>query len=373
MGATRYRLFAGITPGLEDLLAAELGELGLLDVEPRSGGVELSGDARDLWRIALCSRLAESLRVRLGRAFEATAFDQLKARVERMPWAAFLRRHGAPPRVQVTCHKSRLHHTGAVAQRVTESIAARLGLKEPPAGGDEQATVYVRVVHDQFQLSLDAAGERLHRRGYRARVGEAPLRETLAAACLAAAGYDGRRPLWDPFCGSGTLVIEAMAMATGQAPGARRAFAFQRWPTHADDAFAAYRDGLPEPHAPRSAALGSDVDGEVIDAARANALQAGLDRHVTFRQDDFVTVAGEIPEGAMVVSNPPYGHRLGGGKALVSTFRRLGKLLRRRTDLGPVVLLSGYRDLPRCTGLRWETLRSFDNRGLPVKLLRLDR
>ena len=369
MSATRYRIFAGVTPGLEDLLIKELDQLGLAGVEPRAGGVELSGEARDLWSVALGSRLAESLRVRLGRVFEATTFEQLQAKVARLPWAAFLGRDGAPPRVQVTCHKSRLHHSGAVAQRVAGSIRDRLGLAEETG---EPATVFVRIVHDQVQLSVDAAGERMHRRGYRVNIGLAPLRETLAAACLMAAGYDGQRPLWDPFCGAGTLIIEAMGMAAGQAPGARRSFAFQGWPTHDAGAFAAQLAGLPALNDACPAALGSDLEKKAVAAARTNARAAGLGQRVSFRPGDFEAVARSAPPGAMIVSNPPYGRRLEGGK-LADTFRRLGALLRRRTDLGPVVLLSGHRDLPRHTGLRWETLRSFDNRGLPVNLLQLQR
>jgi len=315
------------------------------------------------------SRLAESLRVRVGRAFSATTFEELEARVERMPWAAFLGRGGAAPRVRVTCHKSRLHHSGAVGQRVLGRIRARLGLAQ--GAGEQQATVYVRVVRDRVQLSVDAAGELLHRRGYRSRIGEAPLRETLAAACLAAADYRGDRPLWDPFCGSGTVIIEAAAAAAGVAPGASRAFAFQSWPTHDGDAFAAFVEGLPAPADPGAQAMGSDVDGEVLAAARANARDAGVDHITSFQRGDFDAVAAQVPRGAMVVSNPPYGRRLIG--ALEDTYRRLGRLLRRRTDLGPVVLLSGHRDLPRYTGLRWDTLRSLDNRGLPVRLLRLER
>lgn len=367
MASTRYRIFAGVTPGLEDLLVDELGELGL-QARPAVGGVELSGTAGAVWGVALRSRLAESVRVRVGREFTATSFTQLKEQVGRMPWAAFLQRGGPAPRVSVTCHKSRLHHSGAVTQRVEQSIGQRLDLGDREPG--EQPGVHVRLRHDRVQLSVEA-GERLHRRGYRTRVGQAPLRETLAAACLRAAGYDGLRPLWDPFCGSGTLVIEAMAMAAHLAPGFDRSFAFERWPTHDEQEYVAFREGLPRPRDPVVAAFGSDRDPRAVAAARGNARAAGVERHAVFRRGDVEGSASQVPVGAMVVSNPPYGHRLA-SEDLTSTFRRLGAVLRRRPDLEPVVLLSGHQGLPRLTGLSWTRLRTLDNRGLKVHLLRLD-
>lgn len=371
--ATRYRIFAAVTPGLEDLLVTELTALDLAGATIVRGGVELAGGPEVLWRLALQSRLAESLRVRVGRSFAATSFAQLEQRVERLPWAAYIARGAAVPRMQVTCHRSRLYHTGAVAQRVQRVVARRLELCADPTDG-EQATIFARIVRDQVQLAVDASGELLHRRGYRTHVGLAPLRETLAAACLAAAGFDGTRPLWDPFCGSGTLLLEAQSMACGVLPGALREFAFQRWPVHQADAFAAHRVGLtPSPGTPAAAALGSDLDPGALEAARHNAKNAGLTSHIQWRQGDFEAVAGEVPRGAMVVSNPPYGHRLGGQGQLARTFRRLGLLLRRRADLDPVVLLWGHPDLPRAGGLRWRAITSLHNRGLAVKLLRLER
>ncbi len=370
--STRYRIFAGVTPGLEDLLAEELGELGLA-ARPAVGGVELAGTVEAVWGVALRSRLAESVRVRVGREFTATSFALLQDRVARLPWAVFIRRGGPAPRVSVTCHKSRLHHSGAVAERVAASMTERLGLisEKSDERSDEQPGVYVRLMRDRVLLSVDA-GERLHRRGYRTRVGQAPLRETLAAACLRAAGYHGQRPLWDPFCGSGTLVIEAASMAAGVVPGGQRSFAFERWPAHDAQAYLAYRQGLPGDRQPTAAVLGTDHDPGAVAAARANAGAAGVDRHTTFRRADVEAAARQVPVGAMVVSNPPYGHRLDSPE-LASTFRRLGAVLRRRPDLQPVVLLSGHGGLPRLTGLPWATLRSLKNRGLAVRLLQLDR
>jgi len=364
--STRYRIFVSVTPGLEHLLEQELHELGVRGGDRLEGGLELGGERRTLWRVCLCSRLAESARVRLGKAFTARTFDELRAGLLRLPWAAYLPRGSALPEVRVTCHRSRLYHSGAVAERVLYALAERLDA--PGETSPELPRIHLRLERDRVQVSVDASGELLHRRGYRRHVGEAPMRETLAAACLRAAGYDGTRPLWDPFCGAGTLPLEALGLATGTRPGAGRSFAFEAWPTHDAAGFAELRAGLPSPCPAPASVLGSDVDADALEAASSNAAAAGLAPEL--RQGDFAAVADAVPAGTMIVTNPPYGHRLGGEGEV---YRRLGDLLREREDLGPVFMLTGRRGLSRATGLPWEPVLAFSNRGLPVRLMRLAR
>lgn len=364
---TQYRIFAGITPGLEPLLLDELKAL-IPDSKLVSmdGGVELAGPPGALWRVALSSRLAETLRVRLGKPFEARTFEELVERAGRLPWNAYLPRGGALPRVQVTCKRSRLYHSDAVAERITAVLTERLGCTEDPG----EARVYVRLRNDRCQLSVDAAGEPLHRRGYRKHVSEAPLRETLAAACLAAAGVRPEQALWDPFCGGGTIPLEALGLAMGASPGVSRRFAFEAWPVHDRAAFATLRAGLPRTAAPAAPIIGSDRSAAALDAARANAAGLEYGQEVRWLMGDFAEVAPQIPAGAAVVSNPPYGLRSRGS---THDARRLGKLLNERLDLAPVLLLSGDPDYARQTRCSWETVSMFQNRGLPVRLLRLAR
>jgi len=362
-----YRIFVGVIPGLEPLLLDELRSLvPARSAVTASGGVELAGPPRTLWAIALGSRLAETLRVRLGRGFDARTFDELVEHCRRQAWSAYLPRGGAMPRIQVTCKRSALYHSDAVAERIQALLAERLGSREP-AG---EARVHVRLNKDRCQISVDAAGEPLHRRGYRKHLSEAPLRETLAAAARAAAGYRAGQPLWDPFCGAGTIALEALGVATGAAPGLQRRFACEDWPVHDAGAFADLQAALPAPHAPLAPIIGSDRSADALDAARANARPLEHGDEIRWLLGDFAEVADKIPEGAAVVSNPPYGRRSRGRAGAPG---RLGELLRRRPDLGPVVLLNGDADLPRQTGLRWRTLASLKNRGLPVRLLQLDR
>ena len=370
MDATTYRIFVTVTPELEPLLQQELGELGIEGrIDRLEGGLELVGDRRCLWRITLCSRLAESVRVRLGAPFAAVSFEALHAGLLRLPWAAYRVRGGELPEIRVTCRRSRLYHSGAVAQRAAELLRERLDLLQG-AAAEGAPRIYLRLERDRAQVTVDASGELLHRRGYRLHVGQAPLRETLAAACLREAGYDGTQALWDPFCGAGTIPLEALAVATGAWPGAQRRFAFERWPTHDADGFARLRESQPPRREHGAQVLGSDIDADVLDAARRNARAAELAQGLQLLEGDFETVSERAPQGAMIVCNPPYGHRLAGQGEL---HRRFGALLARRSDLDPVLVLTGRRGFARATGLPWEPVLAFSNRGLPVRLLRLAR
>jgi putative N6-adenine-specific DNA methylase len=368
---TRYRVFVAVTPGLEPLLEQELAELELPDRPTTvTGGAELACDRRGLWQVALRSRLAESVRVRLGRPFRAVSFDQLRDTLCRLPWSAYLAR-GLRPEVRVVCRRSRLYHSGAVAERIEAVLEERLGPASDTAGRPPPR-VYARLERDLVQISIDASGELLHRRGYRTHVGEAPLRETLASACLRAAGLNEKPPhaLWDPFCGAGTIVLEALCTAAGLPAGASRRFAFESWPTHDAEAYGALLQRLPEGEPPALAAYGSDIDPGVLSAARENARRAGVAEHLTLLEGDFEAVAEAIPRGAAVVTNPPHGRRLA-GRGLGDLHGRLGALFKKRPDLRPVHVLTGYRGFRRATGLRWRQALSFDNRGSPVQLLRL--
>ncbi|PIE17663.1 MAG: hypothetical protein CSA65_07900 [Proteobacteria bacterium] len=372
--STRYRLFISITPGLESLLAAELGELGLLtsSFELRTGGLELAGDLELLKALCRCSRLAEGVRVRVGKPTAVRDFKALEAVVARQPWHAFLRRGGPAPRLRVSCERSKLYHSDAVAERVAGAIARAVDLDVEANRDDdgEAPLVHVRLVRDELQLSIDAVGERLHRRGYRRHVGQAPLRETLAAACLRAAGYRGRRALWDPFCGSGTLLCEAVLAARGVAPGGAREFAFTRWPSLAGRAPDATRGPLT---AASALAIGSDRDHGVLRAAQTNVARAGLRGAVALLAGEPQSVADQIPAGALLVCNPPYGRRLSrSSRELVATYRQLTELLTRRRDLEAWVLTSAG-ELLRAPRLCWEVALRFDNRGLRVALWQLRR
>src|SRR6185437_1808815 len=219
-------LFAICAPGLERLAARELESLSLTPHDITPGGVSFRGDVEAVWRANLWLRTASRVVVRLG-SFRARALGELERRARDLPWDTVLPARCAV-RVRATAHKSRLYHTAAIAERVAASITARVpGATFAGAADAAHALVIVRVAHDTCLLSADSSGDLLHRRGYRFQTAKAPMRETLAAAMLLASEWDGRAPLVDPFCGSGTIPIEAALIARRIPPGARRRFAFE--------------------------------------------------------------------------------------------------------------------------------------------------
>jgi len=365
--STSYEIFAAVTPGLELALAEELAELAPdATLHQRRGGVELRGAREVLWTVCAGSRLAETVRVRIGR-FEARDFGALEAGLARLPWAAYLARDASVD-IQVTARKSALYHSGAVAERVDRA------LKRPLAAQEEGGTrIWIRLVKDRATVSVDAGGGLLHRRGWRRAVTRAPLRETLAAACVRLATLASEQPVWDPFCGAGTVAIEAVLASRGGPAQRDRDHAHRRWPTHDGDAYAAWRGEALAARASVRRAIGSDVAAAAITAAEANAVSADVVSSCTWLAGDFEALLEAIPEGAAIVSNPPYGKRLAGGSALERVFTRFGELLTRRQDLGPVVLLVGARGFEAATGLSWRTIAEFSNRGTPTRLLRLER
>jgi putative N6-adenine-specific DNA methylase len=380
--AARFRFFVAVSPGLESLLGTELERLGIRGrVLP--GGVECSGTLEDLWLIHDSSRLAESVRLRM-RPFVATSFAELEHHLKRLPWHAYLREQ-VIPRVSVVCEKSRLYHTEAIKERVLSAVADRWR-KRPltaeargptePSGEDSHASkIHVRIVNNSVQTSIDASGELLHRRGYRVHVGAAPLRETLAAAMvqllMSLASERAFTRLWDPCCGSGTLLSEWLLTCLPSAPKLKRAFAFENWPIHSADRYADWL--VRRADAPRDAsatgdgyrAFGSDRDPDAISAAKHNISLAGIAQHCELIPKDFRTAATEIPRVTALATNLPYGVRLEDKAAARKLFAQLDRLLLQRPDLSPVVVVSAVSP-PSEVAQRWHRAATFANGGLRV-------
>jgi putative N6-adenine-specific DNA methylase len=378
MSQTTHLTFVQTALGLEPLLSAELKRL-LPHLTPPSlseGGVISRLSTRDLWTTCLASRLAEGVRVRL-KAFVARDFTTLEQQFARLPLSAYFAR-GGRAEVRVVSHRSKLWHSGAVAERVQGVLSSRFSVS---VGTSEAGAtvVYVRLTGDTVQVSIDAGGHRLHRRGYRTQVAEASVRETLAAAValqvLGARGGQGAPPsvIWDPFCGAGTLGIEALQMARGRLAGEHRQFSLQSWPTYDEAEFRAHKqqlvaDASLQALAPDVRVILSDRDRLALESAEQNASQAGVLDGCQFEFGDLLRVAASIPEGAAIISNPPYGKRVAQGGALDA----LVHLLERRPDLRPCALLLGgpaRRDLSPSFAAVLRT----KNGGTPVSIRLLGR
>jgi putative N6-adenine-specific DNA methylase len=380
-------LYAVCSPGLEPYTAIELQAQGLkgepwpprtMDAEApepasdESGGVTFQGTPSDLYRANLHLRTASRILVRLG-SFKASSFPELRHEAARLPWERFLTA-GSPVALRVTCHKSRLYHQAAVAERVIGALGDRLG-QTPPVGklGEEDEgpgpqLIIVRLLENHCQISLDSSGSLLHRRGYRLATGKAPLRETLAAGMLLASGWKGESPLLDPFCGSGTIAIEGALLAYGIPPGRNRPFAFMDWPGFNRQIWKkllAEADRSVHPRGPRIQA--SDRDQGVVRAARENAFRAGVAERIDFSCRPISAV--EPPPGpGWVVTNPPFGVRVSPRNDLRNLYAVLGKFLQTKCPGWQAALLASDRRLVGQTGLRFADRASFKTGGMPVRL-----
>ncbi len=375
MSETSLQLFVSCLPGLEPLLAEELVGLGLPAPRIEGGGVLLDGSLRDVYRANLESGLASHVLARLG-AFRARGLGEVVRRSAALPWANWVR-PGQPVQMRVSSSRSRLYHTGAIEQRVRQGMATALGGKpEKGTGAAGDAVVQVRFLQDQCTVSVDTSGDPLHRRGWRLASAKAPVREDLARALVVASGWDPTSPLLDPFVGSGTIVIEAAAMARRLPPGRGRRFAFEDaagfdaelWRSVCDAADAA---SLPE--AP-SAIVGSDRNAGAVEAARANAERAGvasdlLLRHAALMDAPYLCGDPEPGAAGWIVTNPPFGKRVGRAPSLRPLYQSLGKCVRKLAGGWRVTMLSNDRRLTLSSGIPMDTGFLTRHGGLKVRAL----
>jgi putative N6-adenine-specific DNA methylase len=377
-----YRLFAVTQPGLEPLLRAELNGLGLITtaaggtspagiLNEDGGGVAFEASPAGLYTANLQLRTASRVLVRLGE-FGAQGFEELKKKAARLHWEQFLL-PGQPVSFRVTCHKSRLYHSDAVAREILAALNTRLSpactaVKYAPDAQGPSSLIVVRIVHDVCAISVDSSGDALHRRGYRLETAKAPLRETLAAAMLLASGWDAHSPLVDPFCGSGTIPIEAALLARRIAPGKNRAFSFFRWPGFDariwQKVLAAAIASEQTECAPIYA---SDRDEGALRVTLANAERAGVAGNIQVTHAAVSNLAPPAGRGWMV-SNPPYGERVSRGADLRNLYTRLGDVLRERCSGWRVSLLCEDPMLAGHTRLPFTPPLPLVNGGLRVGL-----
>jgi putative N6-adenine-specific DNA methylase len=360
-----FELFAVTAPGLESVCARELTALGMAEVVLCKGGVSFQGGLEELYRANLWLRSATRVLVRLG-AFGCRDFPDLYRKALRLPWGRFIK-PGTRIQVKATSHRSRLQHTGRIAETVQESAGRVLGGAVASDGGPDQL-VLVRFEDDQCLISVDSSGELLHRRGYRQKIGAAPMRESLAAGILMLLNWNARAPLVDPMCGSGTFVIEGALMGMRRAPGIERRFAFMQWPRYRPGLWQVLQIQARSAEQPVEMSLiGRDRDPAVLEAASCNASKAGVEAVTLFQTAELGT--GDIPEQpGLVLCNPPYGGRLGHDGALIKLYRQLGDIYRSdyRGWQGAVLCPDG--PLAQALGGGFDRLDFLDNGGLEVGL-----
>jgi 23S rRNA G2445 N2-methylase RlmL len=361
----RLGLVATCVLGLEEILEGELRDLGSRDLQRQRGAVSFTGDWRDCWRANWRLRTANRVLVELA-SWEARDGPALaagaRALVSGRPGPR-LQRGGLdlaalfhPDRsfaIQATSTASEVHDTRWAALSLKDGLVDgqrdRWGRRSDVDREDPDLHLRLRLHRDRATLLLDTSGEPLDRRGYRAAVTAAPVREQLAAACVLASSWDGRGPVVDPMCGSGTLLVEAAWIALGWPAGRlRRHWAFERLPGYDPRAFTALlQEPLPVP-GPGVRLFGNDLSAEALAAARANLERANLLDRATLTRGDAMEFQPPAGPGLVVV-NPPHGERLGTD---AERWRALGDLLKRRFKGWKAAVLAGGEDRGKHIGLR---------------------
>jgi putative N6-adenine-specific DNA methylase len=342
---TDFEIFLVATPGLEGPLCAEVRALGFR-AKTVPGGVALKGGWPDVWRANLEVRGATRVIARID-AFRATHLAQLDKRARQIAWSKVLR-PDVPFRVEATCRKSKIYHSGAAAQRIERAIAEELGA---PCSPTAEVCVMARIENDLCTVSVDTSGELLHKRGHKQAVAKAPMRETMASLFLRQCGFDGTEPVLDPMCGSGTFVIEAADIALRLKPGRARHFAFEQLATFDAAAWQLMRSEAGAAAVPGVRFYGSDIDAGAIRMSRANAQRAGVAAVTEFRECAIEHVVAPAGPAGIVIVNPPYGDRVGDKARLRALYRMLGHTLLTRFSGWRVGLITSDSALAVATGL----------------------
>lgn len=322
----RLQLIATAPMGLEAVVARELKDLGYDDVKVENGRVNFSGDLIDICRTNLWLRTSDRVLIKMAE-FKATTFDELFEGVKALPWPEWIPADGEFP-VEGRSHKSQLSSVpacqGIVKKAVVEKMKQQYGTEWFPEDG-ARYVIEVNLLNDIALITLDTTGPGLHKRGYRKIATEAPLKETMAAALILLSRWGAHRPLYDPFCGSGTIPIEAAMIGWNIAPGLRRTFNSEGWPIIGkllwadarDEAFDLVRDDTPLMIA------GSDIDRAAIDIALSSAKAAGFGKDIKFHTAPVTKIDPEGEYGC-IITNPPYGERLGEREDAEKVMRQLG-------------------------------------------------
>ena len=346
-----FRFVIPALMGVESTVAYELKKLGLSQVKAENGRVLCQGGPADIPRMNLALRCGARVLLSLG-SFQARSFEELFQGAAAIPWEDYIPREGRFP-VKGYSISSQLHSVPACQSILKKSLSKRLGQVYGLDTLPETGTLYqvqFSILKDTVTLMLDTSGDSLYKRGYRAQNMGAPLRETLAAALVSLSRYKGRDPFCDPFCGSGTIPIEAALIAKNRAPGLNRNFAAQRWgwlPSRlwmdaADEAQDAEFHGSYD-------IWGGDIDPAAVELSRHNAQLAGVEDTVRFQVADAAGFRRTEPAGR-VVTNPPYGERLLEKEEAEGLYRAFGKAARALPKGWEVDVLSSHTEFERAFG-----------------------
>ncbi|WP_058959666.1 bifunctional 23S rRNA (guanine(2069)-N(7))-methyltransferase RlmK/23S rRNA (guanine(2445)-N(2))-methyltransferase RlmL [Type-E symbiont of Plautia stali] len=369
-------LFASTARGLEELLKTELDALGAQDLQVVQGGVHFRADDRVMYQSLLWSRLASRILLPLGE-FGVWSDLDLYVGAQSIPWTEMFD-SSTSFAIHFSGTNEVIRNSQFGALRIKDAIVdsfTRQNLERPSVDREQPGIrINAWLNKDRVSIALDLSGDALHQRGYRQQTGQAPLKETLAAAIVMRSGWQSTTPLIDPMCGSGTLLLEAALIATDRAPGLLRThWGFNRWKNHNQ---AVWQEVLAEAKerarvgtaATTARFFGYDNDSRVLESARANARRAGVFELFTFAQQDVIKLknplAGQEITGT-VLSNPPYGERLESEPALIALHSLLGRIMKQQFGGWNLSLFSASPELLSCLQLRAD--RQFKAKNGPLE------
>ena len=363
----RMRKFELIAPchfGLESVLKREILDLGYETSEVLDGRVTFIGDEEAVARANIGLRTAERVLIKVG-SFKAVTYDELFEGTKALPWEDFITKNGRFNVVKASSIKSKLFSPSDIQSVMKKAIVERLKGKYAVSWFSEDGNDYpirVTILKDEVTVGLDTTGVSLHKRGYRKLTAKAPIAENLAAALIDLTPWHPDRILVDPFCGSGTFPIEAAMMAANMAPGVNRDFTACDWenvilPKVWKDAFEEARDEINLNV--DTDIQGYDIDGSMVEAARANARLAGVDKLIHFQERDVKNLSHAKKYG-FIITNPPYGERLEDKETLPLLYGTLSKRFERLEDWS-LFIISSYDGVEAAMGRKADRNRKIYN------------
>lgn len=350
--------------GLEAVLKREISDLGLAITCVEDGRVTFAGDRQALCRANIFLRSAERVLIKIG-SFHAETFEELFQGTMSLPWEAYIPKNGRFWVAKAASVKSKLFSPSDIQSVMKKAMVERMKkvyhidwFREDGAG----YPVRVFIKKDEVTVGLDTSGESLHKRGYRRLTAKAPIAENLAAALLMLTPWRGDRILVDPFCGSGTIPIEAAMMAAHIAPGKNRSFLAQEWDHLFPESFwnrAFAEAGEQETPEAETQIQGYDIDDEMVSIARANAKLAGVEQLVHFQRRG-VEQLSHAKKYGFILTNPPYGERLSDKESLQDLYRTLGERFR-TLDSWSLYLITAYEQAETAIGRKADKNRKLYN------------
>jgi putative N6-adenine-specific DNA methylase len=375
--AQKQRFFAVVHPGFEKIAHKEIASLidDPSDVLIVEGGIEFTADVQSMWALHCASSCITRIMMRLA-SFKALFFNTFKDKMQSISWEMHLPR-GCTPEFSITCHHSKLYHTGRLEQEARDAVSARIAEQYKGISAtektDHRPTIFLRFEDDRCTVSLDCTGEPLYRRGFRTFVENAPLRETYAASILSTVNVKEFDGLLDPMCGSGVFALEAALISQGVLHGSRRTFAFEQWPGHSVKGYEFIKKTLAEKTAASAkqfSVYASDSDARAVTTAHSNSELSGFTDAIRIEQKDFFSSMrlDYACEKLLIVMNPPYGKRIPIAKSS-ELYAAIGKKLKAEFSGCAFAVIVPRGNCEKAFGCKKAEKIEFINGGIKLALL----